>query len=93
METQPMTMLFHPDLKALPLALAPLGVALEIRQLSGGAEFAQRMVAMGLGPGRIIRLIQSEGSHVVLAIGETRLGIGRGVAQKILVVALGEEAR
>ena len=80
-----MTMAFHPDLKALPLALAPLGVALNVQRLSGGAEFAARMRAMGVGPGRVIRLIQREGSHVVLAVGDSRFGIGRGVAQKIMV--------
>lgn len=81
-----MNMPFHPDLKALPLALAPLGVALEVRRLTGCADFAARMLAMGIGPGRVIRLIQSEGSHVVLGVGDSRFGIGRGVAQKIMVV-------
>ena len=80
-----MTMAFHPDLKALPLAMAPLGVALEVQRLSGGADLAARMLAMGVGPGREIRLIQREGSHVVLAVGDSRFGIGRGVAQKIMV--------
>ncbi|MFD2173794.1 ferrous iron transport protein A [Rhodobacter lacus] len=74
----------------MPLALAPLGVLLEVRQLVGGQAFAQRMLAMGLGPGRQIRLMQREGNHVVLAIGATRFGIGRGVAQKILVAEAGE---
>ncbi|SOB93717.1 FeoA family protein [Rhodobacter maris] len=85
-----MNMPFHPDLQALPLALAPLGVSLEVRRLAGGQAFTQRMLAMGLGPGRVVQLIQREGSHVVLAIGETRFGIGRGVAQKILVTEIGE---
>lgn len=82
-----MTMAFHPDLKALPLALAPLGVALTVQRLTGCADFAARMLAMGLGPGRGVRLIQREGSHVVLAVGDSRFGIGRGVAQKIMVTA------
>ncbi|WP_444453668.1 FeoA family protein [Rhodobacter capsulatus] len=80
-----MTMAFHPDLKALPLAMAPLGVALEVQRLSGCGDFAARMLAMGIGPGRVIRLLQREGSHVVLAVGDSRFGIGRGVAQKIMV--------
>lgn len=86
-----MNMPFHPDLKALPLAMAPLGVALEVRRLAGCADFAARMHGMGLGPGRVIRLIQREGSHVVLAIGDSRFGIGRGVAQKIMVVEARQE--
>jgi len=80
-----MTMAFHPDLKALPLALAPLGGTFTVQRLTGCADFAARMLAMGVGPGRVIRLIQSEGSHVVLAVGDSRFGIGRGVAQKIMV--------
>ncbi|KQB14665.1 ferrous iron transport protein A [Rhodobacter capsulatus] len=81
-----MTMAFHPDLKALPLAMAPLGVALTVQSLSGCADFSARMLAMGIGPGRVIRLMQREGCHVVLAVGDSRFGIGRGVAQKILVI-------
>lgn len=89
-----MTMAFHPDLKALPLAMAPLGGALTVQRLTGDADFAARMLAMGVGPGRVIRLIQREGSHVVLAVGESRFGIGRGVAQRILVTeARTEEAQ
>lgn len=87
-----MNMPFHPDLKALPLAMAPLGAAMEVRRLSGDADFAARMLAMGIGPGRGVRLLQREGSHVVLAIGESRFGISRGVAQKIMVVQRPEGA-
>lgn len=77
---------FHPELRALPLAMAPLGVPLEVRRLAGCADFAARMLAMGVGPGRVIRLMQSEGSHVVLAVGDSRFGISRGVAQRIMVI-------
>ncbi|PTV93355.1 ferrous iron transport protein A [Rhodobacter aestuarii] len=87
-----MNMSFHPDLQAMPLALAPEGATLEVRRLAGGEAFSQRMLSMGIGPGRMIRVVQREGGALVLAVGETRFGIGCGVAQKIMVVAVQENA-
>jgi ferrous iron transport protein A len=44
---------------------------------------------MGLGPGRRLRVSQREGGQMVVIVGETRLALGRGIAQKILVAAVG----
>ncbi|WP_169583596.1 FeoA family protein [Rhodobacter capsulatus] len=69
----------------LPLALAAPGALFQVARLAGCADFQHRMVAMGLGPGRRLQVTQNGGGQMVIALGETRIALGRGMAQKILV--------
>jgi ferrous iron transport protein A len=54
--------------------------------LGGGRAFHSRMVSMGLRPGGEIKVIRNAGGGPILvAARETRLALGRGMAEKILV--------
>jgi ferrous iron transport protein A len=56
--------------------------------LSGGREFQSRLTNMGLRVGQDVRLIcggNHETGPALIAAGETRLALGRGMARKILV--------
>jgi Fe2+ transport system protein FeoA len=86
---QIMSFPLSPGLPQMPLAMASPGTECEVRQLRGGGDFERRMLAMGLGPGRRLRVSQREGGQMVVIVGETRLALGRGIAQKILVAAVG----
>ena len=54
--------------------------------LGGGREFQARLVSMGLLVGSHIRVLRSSGSRgaTLVASGPMRIGIGRGMAEKIL---------
>ncbi len=56
--------------------------------LAGGGSFQARLVDMGLNVGSRVEIIRSpngRGGPALVAVGGTRLAIGRGMACKILV--------
>ena len=71
------------------LSRIPVGRTATVSALAGGREFQSRLVSMGLKVGSRIRVIRSgNGGNgpTLVALGETRLAIGRGMADKIRVV-------
>lgn len=59
-----------------------------VRLLAGGKDFANRAVCMGLIPGAEVMVVQNYGrGPLIVAIQETRLALGRGEANKVLVEA------
>lgn len=46
----------------------------------------RRLVALGLRPGSQVTVLHLRGRGVVLGCGETRIALGGGVAEKVLVV-------
>ncbi|MGK7895588.1 MAG: ferrous iron transport protein A [Xenococcus sp. (in: cyanobacteria)] len=45
----------------------------------------ERLVGMGLAPGMAIEVVKTVASNLVVAVGETRIGIDGGMAKQILV--------
>jgi Fe2+ transport system protein FeoA len=71
-----------------PLALAAIGETLEVVGFSGGQKFSQRLVSMGVYPGAIVKIVsRTDSGSVVLAIHDSRLGLGAGMAHKVRVTA------
>jgi Fur family ferric uptake transcriptional regulator len=70
----------------MPLAMAKPGETLVIEEIMGGREAQSRMHSLGLRSGDVLEVISNNG-HGRLIVGHecTRLALGRGVAQKILV--------
>lgn len=59
-----------------------------IRAISGGRPFQRLMAGMGIRIGNTIRLLRGGNGHsgpVLIAVGESRMALGRGMAEKILV--------
>lgn len=73
--------------EGLTLAQARAGVSLYLLAIKGaGRELRARLVSMGLVPGVILKIMR-KGRHgqCIVAVKGVRLGLGRGMAQKILV--------
>jgi len=69
-----------------PLAMARTGEHLTICAMHGGHRYRRKLMDMGLRPGVNIDVLRSGGQGPVLILtGGTRLGIGRGMAEKIEV--------
>lgn len=71
-----------------PLSRLRAGQAARVAALEGGREFQARLVSMGLLIGTQITVVRASGdSHgaALIAVGPMRLGIGRGMAEKIMV--------
>jgi Fe2+ transport system protein FeoA len=69
----------------LPLPLATPGVPVRIAAFAQGRDVEKRLAGMGLTLGSEVELLQQDGGNLVLAVGNTRLALGCGLAQKILV--------
>lgn len=65
-----------------------VGATAVVRELDGGNEFSGRLAAMGLGLvlGAALQVMQNSGKGPMLVrVRDTRLALGRGEAQRILV--------
>jgi Fe2+ transport system protein FeoA len=72
--------------KGLSLSSAEVGKSYVLLSLVGGADFREKISSMGLNFGVKFRIIANSGHGPVgLEVRNTRLGIGRGMAEKIKV--------
>ena len=70
----------------LSLSSAEVGKSYVLLTLVGGANFREKISSMGLNTGVTFRVIANSGHGPVgLEVRNTRLGIGRGMADKIRV--------
>ena len=76
-----------------PLAMAPVGLEMELDRIQGGEAVVHRLTAMGLTPGVNIRIVQDGGGPLVLCVRDSRIALGRRMALRIMVrFTLDEEA-
>ena len=69
-----------------PLSLAPAGEPLTIVDVRAGSRLRHRLSDLGLVPGTVIKVVKSLGhGPVILALGDSRLALGRGASHKVLV--------
>ncbi len=77
----------------MPLAMSKEGERVVIREIAGGRRKQARLADMGLRPGDLIEIINNAGrGRIILAHGPTRLAIGRGIAEKIMVSISDQDA-
>lgn len=70
----------------MPLTMVEKGREVVLREIRGGMGIRRRLTDMGLHPGSHFRIVSnSGGGPFVISVGDTRLMIGRGMAQKIMV--------
>ena len=76
----------RPEPRLFPLAMAQEGERVRIQALRGGKGLEMRLTSLGLNVGSELLVSQRRGASLVVIRGETRLALGAGMAQKILVV-------
>jgi Fur family transcriptional regulator, ferric uptake regulator len=70
----------------MPLAMAKSGEKIVIKDMMGGREARSRLASMGLRTGDRLEIINNNGmGRLIVGHGSTRLALGRGIAQKIMV--------
>ncbi len=70
----------------LPLTMIRSGTSVALVAISGGLGLRRRLTDMGLKEGVKFRLVHSlRPGPCIIAFGGTRLALGHGMAQKILV--------
>ena len=71
--------------RVLPLTNARSGQPVVLVKISGGHRVAHRLAELGLTPGVELEVLQNKGGPILLAVRSTRLAIGRGMANKVMV--------
>lgn len=75
-----------------PLAMAVEGEQVTVENLRGSKNLELRLTSLGLNVGSEITISQKQGSNLVVIRGETRLALGAGMAQKIMVKNSGNDS-
>ena len=70
----------------VPLALVTAGEQVRLARIDAGRGLQGHLASLGLLPGAVFT-VASGSSHgpVVVAVGESRIALGRGMAHKIMV--------
>jgi len=71
-----------PELR--PLTDVAVGERVHLARLGGGQRFMRRLADLGLIPDREVQVINNTGP-IIVALGNARVALGRGMAAKILV--------
>lgn len=69
-----------------PLTMAQPGEKVRIFLLRSGKGLERRLIELGLNVGSELTLSQHEGGNLVVVRGDTRIALGAGMAQKIMVI-------
>ena len=72
----------------MPIPLSNIGTGQNVRvdQIDGGRRIRAHLQAMGMGRGTVVKVINNNASGpLIVALGSSRLTIGKGMAAKILV--------
>lgn len=73
------------ELTALLLSDAPVGTRVRIRRLSTSPELSRRLRELGLGEHAVISCVLKGHGNIICAVQNTRIGIDRRLASKIVV--------
>ena len=75
----------------LQLAGIRSGTWVRIEQMAGGHQFLSRLASLGFTPGAHLKVLQNYGhGPLIVSVRDTRVALGRGEAEKILVGKPGE---
>lgn len=66
------------------------GNSAQIRAMQGGHHFLSRLASLGFTPGARLKVVQNFGhGPIIVNLRDTRVALGRGEADKILVKEIG----
>ncbi|MBN1881645.1 MAG: transcriptional repressor [Deltaproteobacteria bacterium] len=78
--------------RVMPLSLVSEGEIVRITDIGGGRRIRQRLVSMGLVPGKDLEVIRTPGpGPAVVAVDGSRIALGQVLSRKVLVSTNGTE--
>ncbi len=70
----------------MPLAMVSPGEKVRLTAIHGGQRLRKRLADLGLNLGMTVRVLHHNGhGPLILAVKDSRLAVGRGMAHKIIV--------
>lgn len=80
------------DTSLIHLAMVAPGETVRVIAVQGGQGLRRRLADLGMNEGEVLSVVQTDsGGPMILAVRDSRLAIGRGVAHKILVEVVGAQ--
>lgn len=67
------------------LSLVRDGEEVKVVSFDGGRGVHRRLRELGITKGSKIRVVQNNGGPVIVMVGDSRMGLGRGISDKIQV--------
>lgn len=72
-------------MNGVPLSFANQGVYVKIKEIIGGKTISKKLKEMGFVDGMKIKVMRNDIGPVVVKVGESRIILGRGMANKVMV--------
>lgn len=70
----------------LTLSLVAPGQRVRVLDIAASHTVSHRLHALGIVPGATISVVQDDGNSLLVAVGDTRLGVTRGLAHRVQVL-------
>lgn len=71
----------------MPLMIAPLGIDLSIKRITGEEKVRRHLETLGIVPGRPIQVLSYTRDGLILLVNQSRLALDKDVARNIYVEA------
>ena len=72
------------------LSSIPAGQTVQMARIDAGRRLKHRLTELGLTPGVMVTIIQNNGGPILISVRDSRIAIGREMANKIQVTPLNE---
>lgn len=72
-------------MQTMPMAFAPIGSTVEIVKILMGQTLNKKLMEMGLSTGSQIQIVKNDGGQLILGVAGSKLALGQGMGQKIMV--------
>lgn len=77
----------------LTLTQLPVGSSAVITEILGGHELHRKLRGLGIRLGTPVRIEHRRGSGLVVAVGNTRVALGGGIVEKLLITPIDTDQR
>lgn len=71
---------------AFPLSQTASGLTVRLVRIEAGKKLKHRLTELGLTPGVSLTVIQDNGGPLLVSVRDSRVALGRGMADKMFVV-------
>ena len=71
---------------ARPLSSVRRGEIVQLTRIEAGRRLSRRLAELGLTPGVTIQVLHVNGGPILIAVRGARLALGKGMAEKIMVI-------
>mgnify|MGYP000899231598 CR=1 FL=1 len=72
-------------MQTMPMSFVQTGSQVEIVHIAMGQTFNKKLMEMGLNTGMEVKVVKNDGVQLILVVGGSKLALGQGMGQKIMV--------